>query len=189
MFDILMEDTNDSCFFDFKSIRLWRMTSRKTTDDQKDQNKGVIFDVITPSAFDLRPSDKSVSLNKLKIESHNEDEDSLKNRKVMTLKIVNAEDTKMASIFISKDDMNSQKLREDPETKKLLGFIEIKETVEGEFSYKGIDACHYDLFYLSKDGKKLVKGDAEFGEGYIINTKRLISEIAKIPTCVTKEES
>ncbi|MEX5731309.1 hypothetical protein [Providencia hangzhouensis] len=188
MFDFLREQsedkqlTNNKCF-NFSSERLWRLTKSKYKECQDDQGKGVIYGVITPNAFDLRPRDSSVSLNQL-ITELCESKDEHRNRLVMNKKIANSLSKSMASIFIGK---NNKKLLEDPRTISLLNLIEIVKTPNGEFNHNGIDACHYDLFYLSKDGSRLSLDSDEFKESDILDVKSLLAEIASIP-CFSEDK-
>ncbi|MGC6655582.1 hypothetical protein [Pantoea sp. EEL5] len=181
MFHILLNDKKEENKLDIDFIRIWRLATRKLRETQLDDNKGVIFNIVTPDAFNLKPAHRSVSLNRLEIETDNEDEDSRNNRKVMACKVSNSLDENVASIFIGAEDFLQAKLSEDPEYAELLNFFKIERTPGGSFSYGGINACHYDLIYLSKLGRELLSGDEEFKEDYIINTKRLISELAKLP--------
>ncbi|MDR2241877.1 MAG: hypothetical protein LBE28_03825 [Providencia alcalifaciens] len=182
MFDFLSEQsegkqlTDNKCF-NFPSERLWRLTKSKYKECQDNHGKGVVYGIITPNAFDLRPRDSSVSLNQL-ITELSEPEDEHRNRLVMNKKITNSLSKSMASIFIGR---NNEKLLEDPKTVSLLNLIEIVKTPNGEFNHNEIDACHYDLFYLSKDGSRLSLDSDEFKESYILDVKSLLAEIASIP--------
>lgn len=180
MFDLIFEEKKEF-FPELRFLRVWRLATRKIRATQEDKNKGVIFNVITPDAFTLKPSHRSVSLNKLLIETEDENNDSDKNRSVMQCKITNSMDESMASIFIHRDDLTQEKIAEDPEYQELISFFKIEKTESGEFTHNNIDACHYDLIYLSKEGTEMLVGHADFKKDYIINTKRMISEIAKIP--------
>ena len=101
MFDIILNEQVDAQHvvkYRFLSERLWRLatlgTSKSTT--EKGVNNGSVY----PCAFDIRPSDKSVSLNRLEVEV-NPSKDAIDNHTYMSRTFSDKSLKKMISIYLS----------------------------------------------------------------------------------------
>lgn len=179
MFDIILNEKANAqpvVNYSFLSERLWRLatlgTSKSTT--EKGVNNGSVY----PCAFDIRPSDKSVSLNRLEVEV-NPSKDAIDNHTYMSRTFSDKSLRKMMSIYLSTSSLGS--VFDDPESKKLMKHLVFEETANSKKTHKGICGYHWDIFYLCENGNRLTTSSPEMKSDYIAHAKSFLAELSNIP--------